>query len=69
MKIGKDRILRDLLDFFFDELKRDRAGTEDWVAQGEIDAGDFIAEARQLRREIELRDNDTALPRADGGAK
>jgi len=41
-------IIRELAQFFLDELELDRAGTEDWVAQGDLEVETFIAEAKRL---------------------
>lgn len=41
-------ILIELAKFFVDELKRDRAGTEDWVAQGDYEVDAFIARVQKL---------------------
>jgi hypothetical protein len=40
--------VKELADFFLDELKRDRPATEDWVAQGAMDVDEFIAAVKQL---------------------
>jgi len=53
---GKDQVLSELIDFFNDELKRDRAGTEDWIAQGKWDVAAFISAVAKLKRELALRD-------------
>ena len=46
--LTRDYVIRELAQFFLDELKRDRAGTEDWVAQGEVSWEEFIVAVRQL---------------------
>lgn len=41
-------ILIELAKFFVDELKRDRDGTEDWVAQGDYNVDAFVARVEEL---------------------
>lgn len=39
-----DDIVKTLVEFFRDEFENDAAGVADWLAQGEIDVDEFVAE-------------------------
>jgi hypothetical protein len=55
-RLGKDEILKELVEFFLDEFSNDPAGVGDWLAQGEQDAEKFISSVYRLKRELTLRD-------------
>lgn len=65
MSFTKDELIGELIEFFNDELRRDRAGTEDWIAQGDRDAAEFIAAVEKLKRELSLRDSASATELPD----
>lgn len=56
MKPTKDEILKDLIQFFLDELSIDPLGVQDWLVQGDWDSDEFIAGVQRLAKQITLRD-------------
>ncbi len=55
MKPGKDEILKDLIEFFLEELREDGMGVLDWLVQGDWDADEFIEGVNKLKSELALR--------------
>ena len=55
-KLGKDAILKDLIEFFLEDFENDPLAVRDWVAQGGWDADKFVTHVRKLKRDLALRD-------------
>jgi hypothetical protein len=53
---GKDELIRDLIQFFLDDLADDPMGVGDWLVQGEWDADEFIDGVKDLKTKLALRD-------------
>lgn len=60
-KLGKDRILKELIEFFLDEFAQDASGVADWCAQGDLDVNQLYSEV------VELRDTMNKLGVAEEG--
>lgn len=56
MKPTKDEIIKDLIEFFLDDLREDAAGVGDWLIQGDWDADEFIGAVYKLKSELRLWD-------------
>jgi hypothetical protein len=55
-KPSKDEIIKDLIEFFLDDLREDAVGVGDWLIQGDWDADEFIGAVHKLKSELALRD-------------
>jgi hypothetical protein len=51
-KPGKDDVLKDLIEFFLEELDNNPKEIQDWLIQGDWDAIEFVEAVRKLRAEI-----------------
>jgi hypothetical protein len=53
---SKDEIIRDLIQFFLDDLNDDPIGVGDWLVQGDWDSDEFIEAVHKLKKDLALRD-------------
>lgn len=49
MKLTRDEILLELMEFFLEEVSDNEEKVRDWLAQGDHDADIFVTDVQSLR--------------------